>query len=1264
MNKKIVKATTAATLVSTIVSPCATVLASGEANHTETIVKESDVSVKDVASVEEAKKELDLATEKNKKALEAQQEALNELNLAKEEKEKAVKRLEEAVKKAEEAKATAEALLAKKQTESKENFEILNTQYADAQKAQKEAEAYLEEQQKLLEAQIALQEAANKKLEEAQKNVTVTEEDVANKQDVLNQATAKLESATNDLNQAKANVESLKNEINDAQAKKEQAEADLKKTEEEKEQAEAEVSGAEEAVKNATAAYEEAVKKVEEGSPELKAAREEAAVAQQALDQAKATLNEKETAKANAQQALLDAQNLVVDAENGITEADKETAIANAAMAVADAQAGCDAAQAEINEAQAKVDAAQGRVDAANATYMELEKERETFSQQLEATKQKKEEILVRIEQLNSNKNTLTNALHNQTVILQDRLAKQKEAEEAYANAQTALDTAKSEKDNAENAVKEAELRAEQARQAVLSAEEKIKSGSLGFFAEMGCQEALDRIKKYSTGTSNSLGEYSQYWMFGDERDATSLKNMKEALEYIKYCRDFLRKEQENGNIEVSDKYAGDFKVSLDQMAKGQVGANISSITETHSGKVGAENLIWGMFMTPESAYNSWYTAEKKLYDNGENDPSKIGHYTNLRDSANNYSVIGFGIHDSVWNEDGTFKHSPTYSQTFTTTSIVGDSEDKFVYTVDRYEELFMNYYNKVYSQLDAEKAEKEASEKALEEAKSRFETAKNAVTDTEAKTNTAKEALDTANLYALDQQSIVNDIQNLIDESDREKAEKEAEVKQAEADCAKLDEKIKEQDEKLKATKKESEDAKKAVEDAKDALQGKKDAKDAKDTLLEEAVTAYEKLTGNRKLPTKAEAEKMLLDAKTAKDKAIQKLEDAKKNEQEKVEALDQTKKEIEALLKEVAEKENVVVEKNDRCNEIFLALFKDRQDKVDALNEAKQTLTDAKANLEQKEAEVKKAESTYEKGSKELLDVLNEMENAKADYDSKLDAYNTSKEAYDTAKEDYENVVAAILPLREARAEYEDAVSKRKEQEEKVTEADKAILEKEALTVASQKAAEDAKKDYDVLSTVTFDGLMDTPMTEDAYLYLNAYVDEYKKYMADKEQADKDSKEGLDKISASEAKYAEAKNYATQTTADLLIAQDNYAKAVEADKKQNEEKPETKPENNNKNTGKEDKKENSGKENTGKENTSKKESGKENTGKENTGKENTGKENTGKSETNSETKQVNAPKTADLSNMGIASFGLFGSATLAAVATMFKKKRRNDEE
>ena len=39
-------------------------------------------------------------------------------------------------------------------------------------------------------------------------------------------------------------------------------------------------------------------------------------------------------------------------------------------------------------------------------------------------------------------------------------------------------------------------------------------------------------------------------------------------------------------------------------------------------------------------------------------------------------------------------------------------------------------------------------------------------------------------------------------------------------------------------------------------------------------------------------------------------------------------------------------------------------------------------------------------------------------------------------------------------------------------------------------------------------------------------------------------------------------------------------------------------------------------------------------------------------------------APKTADLSGIGMASFGLFSSATLAAMAAMFKRKRRNDEE
>lgn len=83
MNKKLVKATTAAALVSTVVSPYATVMAQG----TE-VENQSETAIKEAASVEEAKAELDAATERNKEALAAQQAALDELNFAKAEREK------------------------------------------------------------------------------------------------------------------------------------------------------------------------------------------------------------------------------------------------------------------------------------------------------------------------------------------------------------------------------------------------------------------------------------------------------------------------------------------------------------------------------------------------------------------------------------------------------------------------------------------------------------------------------------------------------------------------------------------------------------------------------------------------------------------------------------------------------------------------------------------------------------------------------------------------------------------------------------------------------------------------------------------------------------------------------------------------------------------------------------------------------------------------------------------------------------------------
>lgn len=58
MNKKLVKATTAAALVSTVVSPYATVMAQGME-----VESQSETAIKEASSVEEAKKELEMVLE-------------------------------------------------------------------------------------------------------------------------------------------------------------------------------------------------------------------------------------------------------------------------------------------------------------------------------------------------------------------------------------------------------------------------------------------------------------------------------------------------------------------------------------------------------------------------------------------------------------------------------------------------------------------------------------------------------------------------------------------------------------------------------------------------------------------------------------------------------------------------------------------------------------------------------------------------------------------------------------------------------------------------------------------------------------------------------------------------------------------------------------------------------------------------------------------------------------------------------------------------
>lgn len=607
-------------------------------------------------------------------------------------------------------------------------------------------------------------------------------------------------------------------------------------------------------------------------------------------------------------------------------------------------------------------------------------------------------------------------------------------------------------------------------------------------------------------------------------------------------------------------------------------------------------------------------------------------------------------------NEDGTFKNYSTVSQTFNYTTVTGDGEENFVYSVERYEELFMDYYNKLHAQLNGE----ETAKKALEEAKAGLADAVKAVDAASKTATTAKDNLDTAAGKTNEQQGIVDGFQAQLDQLNQELAQKQQEAEQAEKDFQKLATEMDGLNEKAQAAERYMNSRKTAVEDAKKILAEKKADTEAKSVLLEEAADAYQKLTGERasgKLPTKEEADQMLADANAQKAEAEKALADAKAKEQEKLQALAVANEKVGEALKAVAEKEGILTEKTDSYQAIFRALVEDRDQKKEALTASQNNLTDAKNTLNRYAQAYKDAEAKYEKGSAELKAAYERMQAAQADYDFKLAAHNISKNVYETAKAGYEEAVTAILPLREAKAEYDKAVADRKTQEAKVEDAEKDIVAKEALATAIQKAMEAAKKDNAVLAGVTIDGLMETPMTEDEYLYLNAYVDGYKKSLAEKDQADKDSTVSIDRVTASEMKYAEAKKYATQTTADLLIAQDNYEKAVEAEKEQNE----------NNGSGNGGSGEQGGnQDNNGSENQGNNQNGSGNTG--DNGQSGNGNSQNDKSQNKpavtAPEKGNKAPKTADFSGIGTASFGLFSSATIAAMATMFKRKRRNDEE
>ena len=183
---------------------------------------------------------------------------------------------------------------------------------------------------------------------------------------------------------------------------------------------------------------------------------------------------------------------------------------------------------------------------------------------------------------------------------------------------------------------------------------EQAEKGSLGFFEEMGASEAVNVLKNAS---------YRAYTEIGAKNDATSLDNMKAALDMIDDCN-LIR-----ANLGIEPLTVTDY-----MMAVAQSNANASAyiLSSTKQYNV-AENVAWAS----SDPFRVWYVNEKKLYDAGTTDFQYTGHYQNIVN--NSFTVTGYAV-----NNYGVYKKTDLQVFQYRTKG----------YSADEYRARFMKYYN------------------------------------------------------------------------------------------------------------------------------------------------------------------------------------------------------------------------------------------------------------------------------------------------------------------------------------------------------------------------------------------------------------------------------------------------------------------------------------------------------------------------------------------------------------------------------------------
>ena len=263
-----------------------------------------------------------------------------------------------------------------------------------------------------------------------------------------------------------------------------------------------------------------------------------------------------------------------------------------------------------------------------------------------------------------------------------------------YEEAKAAYDATVTAKTNADTAVTNAQAAVDAAQKAY---DEATASSSYTFFQWLGNQGDLG-----ATEAANYLltSDGAEYTHIGTDGDATTITNLKKALDFLDQCNQIRESEG-----------LSDLLVASSLMGAAERYANWSAIDMRHHGTF--ENLAWST-----DPYKQWYTDEKLNYEKGS---GQTGHYLNIIN--NSVEVTGYGFTTS----------NNTSAQEFGYKSDVAPS-----YTVSEYENKLNEYLASVEANAADEKAALTNAQNALADAKTKQTEAADALTKAKAALNAA----------------------------------------------------------------------------------------------------------------------------------------------------------------------------------------------------------------------------------------------------------------------------------------------------------------------------------------------------------------------------------------------------------------------------------------------------------------------------------------------------------------------------------------------